>query len=259
MRTLVAIASGVALLGWSASNHAYRPFDSTDADVAGEGVLELELGAGYLREGPAHFVVAPAVIGNLGIAERREIVLEGKLETPRNSAAGSQSVLDETALSLKQVHRAGSLQERSGPSIASECSVLLPTVHGEPGAGAGCFGLISQRWPAASLHFNAGLLFDRDHKWNKVVSGILEGPYEWTVRPALEIFTEHDGAGTQTNAALLALIWRRRENLSFDVGVRAARESGEDVYEIRAGLTWAFELEAPRSSGSATGQPRVRD
>jgi hypothetical protein len=242
---LVTLATAcVGLLAWSVPGLAYRPFDSTDADVAHAGEVELEFGpAGYLREGEAHFLVAPALIGNLGLADGREIVLEGKLETPLNDAAGSRSALEDTALSLKQVHRAGSLQEASGPSIGSECSVLLPTVHGEPGAGAGCLGLVSQRWPVATVHFNAGLLFDRDHKWNKVVSGILEGPYDWTVRPALEIFTEHDGAGTQTNSALLALIWRRRDNLSFDAGLRAARSAGEDVYEVRAGLTWSFAVD----------------
>jgi hypothetical protein len=242
------IASSVGLLGWSLPSVAYRPFDSTDADVAHEGEFELEFGpAGYLREGAEHFLVAPAVIGNLGFAAEREIVLEGKLKTPLNTAAGSQSILEDTALSLKQVHRVGSLQDGTGPSIGSECSVLLPTIHGESGAGVGCFGLVSQRWSAATVHFNAGLAFDRDHKWNKIVSGIVEGPHDWTVRPALEIFTEHDGGTTQTNSALIALIWRKQDNLSFDVGLRAARSAGEDVYEVRAGLTWSFAVDQLRA------------
>ena len=248
--TLLLLAvPAIVLPAWSLPALAYRPFDSTDADVAPAGEFELEFGpAGYLRQGAEHLLVAPAVIGNLGITEEREIVLEGKLKTPLNTAAGSHSVLDETALSLKQVHRVGSLQEAAGPSMASECSVLLPTIHGESGSGAGCFGLISQRWRATTVHFNAGLAFDRDHRWDKIVSGILEGPYHWTVRPALEIFTEHNGGGTQTNSALIALIWRQQDNLSFDVGLRAARSAGEDVYEARAGLTWSFAVEPAHPS-----------
>ena len=241
---LLLIASfGMGLFGWSSPGFAYRPFDSTDADVAHKGDFELELGpAGYLREGPGHSLVAPAFIANIGLPEEREIVLEGKLRTPLNTEAGSREILQDTALSLKQVHRVGSLQDKTGPSIGSEFSVLLPTINGESGAGYSYSGLISQRWSMATVHFNAGLAFDRDHKWNKVVGGIIEGPYEWPVRPAFEIFTEHDGGKTQTNSALLALIWRKQDNLSFDVGVRAARSQGEDVYEVRAGLTWSFAI-----------------
>ena len=78
----------------------------TDADVADEGEFEIELGpVGYLREGPARFLIAPAVVGNLGIAGERELVVEARLSTPLNDAAGSQSVLEDTKFSLKQVHR----------------------------------------------------------------------------------------------------------------------------------------------------------
>jgi len=64
------IAAFVAL-GWAPNAAAYRPFDSTDASVAEAGKLELELGPiGYLAEGRAHFLVAPALIANLGLSRR---------------------------------------------------------------------------------------------------------------------------------------------------------------------------------------------
>jgi hypothetical protein len=53
--------------------YAYRPFDSTDADVARPGEFELELAPiGRIREGSNRLRVAPAVIGNLGFSEHRE-------------------------------------------------------------------------------------------------------------------------------------------------------------------------------------------
>ena len=237
------VFSAICLWSWSPAAFPYRPFDQTDADVADEGEFELELGpVGYVREGSDKFLIAPALVGNLGIAQGREIVLEGKLSTPVNGTSGSQTSLEDVALSLKQVHRQGSLQDGSGVSVASECGVLLPGIHAESGTGARCTGIVSQRWPEATIHLNAGLAFDREHNWNRIFGGILEGPHEWTVRPALELIAERNNNGSSTNSALAALIWRKQENLSFDLGVRAARTDDQDVYEIRAGLTWGFSV-----------------
>lgn len=230
---------------WSPFVFAYRPFDSTDAGVADAGEFELELGpVGYLREGSERSLIAPAAVANFGIPGDREIVLEGKLKTLQDnpSDGGPRTSLVDTAFSLKQVHRRGSLQDGTGPSIASECGVLLPTIQGESGTGVTCAGIVSQRWTMATAHLNAALALNRQHNWNRFLGGIVEGPYEWPVRPVLEIFTERDTAGSRTNSALLGLIWRARENLSFDLGVRAARSDGENVSEVRAGLTWSFPL-----------------
>jgi len=43
--------------------------------------------------------------------------------------------------------------------------------------------------------------------------------------------------GPRIPSALVGLIWRAREDLSFDVGVRYARMDSTNVQEIRAGLT----------------------
>jgi hypothetical protein len=66
----------LAVLGLTLASQpavAYRPFDSTDADVAGAGEFELELGPiGHLREGANKFRVAPAVIANIGLSPLRD-------------------------------------------------------------------------------------------------------------------------------------------------------------------------------------------
>jgi hypothetical protein len=227
---------------WTTNAFAYRPFDSTDASVAGPGEFELEFGpVGHLREGRERSFIAPAAIANFGISGDREIVLEGKLKTLQGELSeGPRTSLVDTALSLKQVHRRGSLQDGIGPSVASECGVLLPTIRGESGMGATCAGIVSQRWPAATIHLNGAVVRTRERTWNRFLGGIIEGPYEWRVRPVLEIFTESDTGGSRMNSALVGLIWRSREKLSFDVGVRAARSNDQNIAEIRAGFTWSF-------------------
>src|SRR5262249_42891109 len=72
-------ALALVLLAYASSALAYRPFDSTDADVAHAGEAEIELGpVQLLKEGSKRFVHVPAVIANVGFSHDRELVLEGK-------------------------------------------------------------------------------------------------------------------------------------------------------------------------------------
>ena len=65
------MASGVMWLGlaaWNPPAHAYRPFDGTDAAVAKEGELEVELQrAGAARTNGQTTLIAPAVVLNFGL------------------------------------------------------------------------------------------------------------------------------------------------------------------------------------------------
>lgn len=246
MRKAAGIGSMVAFLLSAATMappaFAYRPFDGTDASVADKDEFELEFGPlGHLREGGKRAWLGPAFVANWGLEHDRELVFEGKVKTliGDREPGASRASLTDTALSLKQLHRRGSLQDEAGVSIASECGILLPTVHDESGTGATCAGILSHRWEAVTVHVNGALAFGRQHKWTHFVGGIVEGPDKWAVRPVAEIFTERTVGGPVTNSALVGLIWKRRENLSFDLGYRRARMDGEPVNEFRAGLTWA--------------------
>jgi hypothetical protein len=131
----------------------YRPFDSTDADVADAGKIELELGpVGYLRTRETRGLFAPSVILNWGFLPRWELVLQGRnlilLEGRRDEASPK---LIETGIFIKGVLRPGSLQDRSGLSIATEVGPLLPTFHEEPGIGLSGALIVSHRWPALIL------------------------------------------------------------------------------------------------------------
>lgn len=153
-------------------------------------------------------------------------------------AEGSRTSLEDDALSLKQVHRRGSRQDEAGVSIASECGVLLPEVHGDTGTGATCALIFSHRVPLATLHVNLALAHTRVQSTERFVSIIAEGRTGSPVRPVIELeHNEQSGTGAR-RTALLGLIWRVHDRLSFDAAVRTGRSEGQHLAELKAGLTW---------------------
>lgn len=246
-RATIASLVAAAGLGPTAAR-AYRPFNSTDAAVADQGQVELELGpVGYLRLGPERSLMAPSLVLNGGIAEGWEAVVEGSNRIPVGSNAAVPRVrLEDTALNLKGVLREGSLQERGGVSLASEVGVLLPELHGEPGVGAQATLIASRRWEPVTFHANGQLAWTRAHRLGLFGSLVVEGPDAWPIRPVGEVFVESEKGGPTTRSALIGAIWRIREGLALDAGLRAARVGAEELLEARAGLTWAFPVAAPR-------------
>src|SRR6266540_3557248 len=188
--------AAVALLllagAWPAPAIAYRPFDGTDAAVAAPGEVEIELSPlGYLKEGSSRWLVAPSVILNWGFAERWEVVLEGRefVQLGRDVGGPRVSVQD-SAFSLKSVLREGSLQEKSGVSIAAELSALLPPIHAGSGAGAEWAVIVSQRWTALTLHLDGAASWTRAHRLGLVGGAIVELHDAWRVRPVAELLVE---------------------------------------------------------------------
>ena len=134
----------------------------------------------------------------------------------------------------------GTLQDASGPSVATEYGVLLPSLNGEKGTGLSVAGIVSQRTAAVSAHLNAALAWTREHEPGFFLGGILEGPYSWTVRPVAEVFGEQASGSLRTTSGLVGAIWRARAGLSFDVGIRKAHSGDDTIRELRLGLTWTF-------------------
>jgi hypothetical protein len=237
---------------WCAPAWAYRPFDGTDAAVAAPGELEIEFQpAGRLRESGTTTLIAPETVVNYGFSEGWEAVFEGRGETPL-STSGPTSLTAAGAF-LKHVLQPGSLQDKTGPSIATEFGVLLPDSTGSSGAGASLAGIVSQRWDWGTVHLNAETALTRDHHADIFLGSIIEGPSKWSVRPVAEFFYEKEFGQAETISALVGLIWRVRDNLSFDVGLRHALTNGHPVSEIRAGLTFGFPL---RMFGERSQQSR---
>lgn len=217
--------------------YAYRPFDGTDAAVADYGELEVELQpVGWRIDNGDGKLVAPAVVLNFGIAKNWEAVLQGQLETPLSSSEPVS--LTETGAFLKHVLREGSLQDKAGPSIATEFGVLLPGVNAESGLGASWAGIVSQRWDWGTAHFNVETSLTRDQHAEVFLDTILEGPSKWKVRPVGELFFEEKFGEEQTVSGLVGLIWQVRDNVAVDFAVRAAETNGHPVEEVRAGVTF---------------------
>ena len=231
----------MSLATWSAPASAYRPFDGTDAAVVAPGEMEIELQpAGRLREGESRTLVAPATVINYGLSEGWEAVFEGQGQTPL-SPSGATSLTSAGAF-LKHVLLPGSLQDKAGPSIATEFGVLLPDSTGNSGVGARLAGIVSQRWEWGTIHFNAQTALTRDHHADLFLGGIVEGPSRWSVRPLAEFFYEKEFGKSETISGLIGAIWRVRDDLSFDVGLRHAFTNGRPINEVRAGLTFGFPL-----------------
>ena len=141
---------------------------------------------------------------------------------------------------LKGVVREGSLQDGSGPSVATEVGVLLPEVNGEHGTGASLAVVASQRFKALTIHLNIGGALTREQHGDLFTGVIFEGPRDWSVRPVAEILRDQDfGVGT-TTSGLLGAIWQVSDRFAIDGGLRHGRTGGRRLDEIRAGLTLSF-------------------
>ena len=241
MRAVGAVAAlAAALTSWCGEAVAYRPFDGTDAAVAETGEIEVELGpVEYLRAGAERTLLAPDLRINYGFISRWEAALEGKLTHGLTAGIPSTSLVESQAL-LKGVLREGTLQEKPGPSIATEFGVLLPGINDQHGTGAVLNGIVSHRWGWGTVHLNAQIELTRQQHADYFLDSIIEGPHDRPVRPVAEFFYESDVSLFRTGSALLGAIWQVQDNIAVDFGLRGARINGQTAGEIRVGVTFAF-------------------
>jgi len=219
---------------------AYRPFDLTDAAVADFRETEIEFGPVQFRhDDSGNTLILPAVVYNYGFAKDWELVIEGRGEHPLSGEDRTSSLVDD-AISLKHVLRDGVLQGKTGPSVATEFGVLLPEVNGVPNAGGSWAVIVSDRWSWGTIHFNAGAELTREQHGDVFVGTIIEGPYDWTVRPVAEILYEREFGIKETFAGLIGLIWKVREDVSVDFAIWEAWVNTRPEVELRAGVTFAF-------------------
>jgi hypothetical protein len=178
-------------------------------------------------------------------------VLEGRGEHPIAPVEETRSRQVGDALSLKGVLREGALQDKSGPSVATEFGALMPGFNDEPGWGASWLGIVSQRWPEGTIHFDLGAALTREHRGDLFVGTIFEGPYDWKIRPVAELVYEREFNIVEIYSILAGAIWKLSDTLSFDIGFREAWVNRQPVTEIRAGLTFAMspQKEAMQRSG----------
>src|SRR5262249_39091722 len=174
----------ISVIGWPGSSLAYRPFDSTDAAVADVGELEIEMGpVEFRRSNAERTVIAPDYVFNYGFVKGWELVLEGRGEHPLPPADDTRSRLVGNGLFLKGVLREGVLQDKTGPSVATEFGVLLPGINDEHGVGASLLGIVSQRGEWGTVHFDAGAALTRDQHAHLYVGPVTERTTTWKQRP----------------------------------------------------------------------------
>jgi hypothetical protein len=56
----------------------------------------------------------------------------------------------------------------------------------------------------------------------------------------MELFVEQASGSPRTVSRLVGMIWRSKEHLSFDVGVRSASAGDRHINELRVGFTWSL-------------------
>jgi hypothetical protein len=243
-------ASFVLLLvaSWPMSASAYRPFVSTDAAVADPGDVEVEFGAIGFRSGEGRTsIVAPTIIGNLGIARDLELVGEFKLVNDLSHAEEDSTRFEDTAVSLKWIAHEGVLQEHgTTPSLAVELSLLVPTLDGQDRPGGELVGIISGTGFGFTYHLNGGVLTEPSQSSAEPVWGII---IEHAVAAGLRAVAEVNGeSATGTgpdNSALIGAIWEVKapppiRGLSFDIGLRHGITHAAAEWGGTAGFTIAF-------------------
>jgi hypothetical protein len=241
---------GICAVGWTVPAAAYRPFDGTDAAVADVGEVEIEFQPiGVIHSGSAK-ALSDAIV-SYGFAERWELVLQGTAQVPPEGG-GPLSVSN--GAFLKYVLEPGVLQDKKGPSIATEFGPLLPELGGS-GLGFSLTGIMSQRWEWGTVHLNVATNLTPDQHGELFLDAIIEGPHKWTVRPVFEIYSDSVSNQTQTFSALAGAIWQVNDKLSFDAAVRYALVNGRPVNELRAGLTFGFPLNLGQPMSAESTNP----
>jgi len=189
VRASAAFAIAAVLTFWCSEAEAYRPFDGTDAAVVETGEMEFELGpVEYLRAGAERTLFAPDYRIDYGFTSGWEASLEGKAAYGLTAGLPAASLVSSDVL-LKRVLREGSLQEKAGPSIATEFGILLPRINEEHGTGAVVNTIASQRWDWGTVHLNAQIALTREQHADYFLDAIIEGPYDWLYGRSLRSFT----------------------------------------------------------------------
>ncbi|HTQ05463.1 MAG TPA: hypothetical protein VMI54_16480 [Polyangiaceae bacterium] len=160
---------------------------------------------------------------------------------PSLGAPGSRFGLVDDGAFVKTVLVEGALQGKKGPSLALEVGALLPTVHGESGAGASAALIGSVVLPFAKFHLNLEAARTRAENADVVVDGIIEGPALVAgARPVAELEYDREFHAETAVSALLGFIDPVRETLALDGAARVGSRDSERVFEVRAGFTWSF-------------------
>jgi hypothetical protein len=220
--------------------HAYRPFASTDADVADPRELETELGYFAVEHvgGEDSFII-PQFVFNYGLTSTLEVIGEFEVEKLPSESA---EIVDAAVL-LKGILRQGVLQDRQGLSFAYEAGALIPST-GTDRFGVEAIGIVSGTFSRFTYHLNFGGGLDRAAGQEFTVWGaILEYPFRPNLRLVGEINGETVKGERPDNSGLLGFIWESPSTgNAFDGGIRWGISSVASDWELTLGWTFSFSI-----------------
>jgi hypothetical protein len=217
---------------------ALRPFDGTDAAVADPQSVEVEFQPlGYLREADERWLLFPQVTVNYGAGSGWEFNLAvSRLMAMTDEQPAPSPQFEDFELGVKRVLRAGLMQDKKGPSLATEADVLLPTSD-EKGAGAEIALIYSDHYRWVGLHVTGELARTREHELGRFGSVIFELFDRHSAHPVMELTAEREGEETTTLGLLGGVLWEPRERLVLDIGLRTSYADQHNA-EVRAGITF---------------------
>ena len=217
---------------------AYRPFVSTDADVAGQGEIELEVGAFRADRIDRHVAyTTPDVVLNYGVVDRVELVGEFGV----TQAGGDNLQLTDPEVSVKTVLREGVLQDKPGISLAVETALVLPSTIAH-GFGCEVVGIASERLGPLTFHLNLGGGVDRDDANPLLIWGLItELPVHAGLRLVSEVNGESVRGDTADDSGLFGAIWQvPGSDVFLDVGARKGFSRAAADWGVTAGFTVAW-------------------
>jgi hypothetical protein len=228
-------------LACSLAAMAYRPFISTDADVAEKGFSEIEFGImDFANHRGANTVAVPSLRYNLGFARDWEFTLEGEVQVYDSTRRRAPGII-EPELAFKYVFLECPLQEARSPlSLALELSALLPETRGHSGWGMESVLIGSWRTGDFTWHLNGGAEWRRESLEATLLWGlIVEHPIAEEWRVGIEVTGESARRATAENSALIGLLWEHRK-VTYDAGIRFGLSKAAPDVAFTLGLTFKF-------------------
>jgi hypothetical protein len=233
----------VALLGViivASPVSAYRPFVSTDADVAQLHQVEIEMGYfNFARQNNQTTWTTPLTVLNYGFREGFEAV--GQFELDKTSGMSTQ--VADPELSVKAVAKKGILQDKPGGSLAFETVLLLPSTYtGQDHFGFQETGIWSQGVGPMIFHFNLGPGIDRVGAAGFIAWGVIaELPLTNKLRLVGEINGQAEQMHDGDSSGLTGLIWESPlKDLFLDAGYRRGLSQAEADWQWTTGFSYGF-------------------
>lgn len=236
------LALVIGLLFLPTGVKAYRPFESTDADVEDPHQLEIELGVfTHEKTGDNDIFRSPDLVANYGFARNWEVVAEGALEQDLED----NLQLSDPGLFLKGILRSGVLQGGRGPRMAVEAGILLPSTRASEDTPGGEGILIgSMAVNPVIIHLNLGGGVTRGKQRAFALWGVIgELPVNDDLTVAMEFNGESVEGNRPENSVLLGLLWQTPgTDAVIDLGVRHGLSAAAPDWMATVGVTFGMDL-----------------